>query len=480
MKDSSHYSESYHDDIIARHKYAESFNNPNPNIRIAIIGGGVAGMGAAKTLVETKFPVTLYEINERLGGDALAIDIKTQDGKTVQVDGGVSDFNLNTYFQFRAFLEEFGAADYTNIRNDVSFSSLKSKKTIRIEEGKCYFQDADIDPLLFLQEIERFSHITQELSIKQQTTMDVQEFLKYLRKKKYSEDFINFFLIPKITGAWLVDVENLNKFPIDGILKFFKYHGIIGGKQGKRVCIKKGIYTYADCFAEWFISNGGNLKLHTQVNRIFISQNFIEVETFHKERGKRVEHFDHVIFATKPKQALNIIGDANQIEYRILSTYPTNHADVYYHYDERVMPSNKKAWAAFNYYVYDEIRKENPNACVTYWLNYLQQLPSEFPNVFTTVNPPFELDPTKIYCHKRLEHPLGLLLHRDISETSIHRVQGDRRLWFCGSYVVPPFLQENAYVSGLSVAERLIRNYLPHFPMAYTELVDHMYGTEYF
>ena len=90
------------------------------------------------------------------------------------------------------------------------------------------------------------------------------------------------------------------------------------------------------------------------------------------------------------------------------------------------MPIRKSAWSSWN-----SISK-NENTCVTYWLNKLQNLNSE-KNYFLTLNPVEAIDKNKIIKKIHFTHPYfnkdNVALQKDL-----HKLQGKKRTWFCGSY----------------------------------------------
>ena len=45
--------------------------------RIAVIGGGIAGVGCAYTLVRSGYDVTIYEARDRLGGNAHRLQLRS-------------------------------------------------------------------------------------------------------------------------------------------------------------------------------------------------------------------------------------------------------------------------------------------------------------------------------------------------------------------------------------------------------------------
>ncbi len=56
--------------------------------RVAIVGGGVAGLGAAWALHQhpDRFEFRLFEANDRLGGNAVTVDMPQSDGSRIPFD----------------------------------------------------------------------------------------------------------------------------------------------------------------------------------------------------------------------------------------------------------------------------------------------------------------------------------------------------------------------------------------------------------
>src|SRR4051812_26549860 len=74
--------------------------------RIAIIGGGVAGIGAAWRLNQ-KYDITLYEGDSTLGGHAHTVTINTPEGP-LTVDMGVQAIFLPDYANLAALFRRYG------------------------------------------------------------------------------------------------------------------------------------------------------------------------------------------------------------------------------------------------------------------------------------------------------------------------------------------------------------------------------------
>ena len=79
--------------------------------RVAVVGGGLAGIGAASLLGERGFKVTLFERNHYLGGKAGCWDVPFEDGNVTKVDHGFHAF-FRHYYNLRSFMEKNGAAEH--------------------------------------------------------------------------------------------------------------------------------------------------------------------------------------------------------------------------------------------------------------------------------------------------------------------------------------------------------------------------------
>ena len=75
-------------------------------MRIAVIGGGISGIGAAQVL-DKDHEVTLFEERNVIGGHANTVEIPDQIyGTTTNIDTGFIVFNDRNYPAFSAFLRD--------------------------------------------------------------------------------------------------------------------------------------------------------------------------------------------------------------------------------------------------------------------------------------------------------------------------------------------------------------------------------------
>lgn len=79
----------------------------NRKRRVAVIGGGIAGVGCAYTLRRSGFDVTVYEARERLGGNAQTAQFRVGE-KTVAQDLSVLFWAPEYYKNYTMLLEDLG------------------------------------------------------------------------------------------------------------------------------------------------------------------------------------------------------------------------------------------------------------------------------------------------------------------------------------------------------------------------------------
>ncbi len=90
----------------------------------------------------------------------------------------------------------------------------------------------------------------------------------------------------------------------------------------------------------------------------------------------------------------------------LLGAIPYGVNDVYLHTDETLMPCRRATWASWNFLGSSRAGADSAAVCVSYWLNNLQALPDQAPDMFVTLNPPRPPAGEKLTRHLRLAHPV--------------------------------------------------------------------------
>lgn len=196
------------------------------NQKIAVIGSGISGLSCAWALAKTK-KVTLFEKENYFGGHTNTIKLKCEkQGKYFYVDSGFIVFNEINYPNFVNFLKSLKVSSY---QSDMSFSvSMKNKsfeyggKNLRA----LFIQKKNIFNLDFwrmLREIVRFFYNADK---------DFKKFKnetigQYLEIKSYSIFFKLNFLYPMAASIWSTSIGEIDKYPFQSFITFFKNHGLL-------------------------------------------------------------------------------------------------------------------------------------------------------------------------------------------------------------------------------------------------------------
>ena len=78
--------------------------------RIAIVGGGISGLGAAWALDHhpDRFDFRLFEAQDRIGGNAVTADMPQDDGSSIPFDISVTACIPSVYHHILLLMEKFG------------------------------------------------------------------------------------------------------------------------------------------------------------------------------------------------------------------------------------------------------------------------------------------------------------------------------------------------------------------------------------
>jgi predicted NAD/FAD-binding protein len=145
-----------------------------------------------------------------------------------------------------------------------------------------------------------------------------------------------------------------------------------------------------------------------------------------------------------------MLKDPTEQEAEILSAIPYQDNDVVLHTDSRLLPSNRRAWAAWNYYIPQ--RPEQP-VSVTYNMNILQNF-HDAPETFcVTLNRSQDIDPARVIERYTYAHPV-FSLEAVAAQQRYDEIGNRNRTHYCGAYWFNGF-HEDGVRSALRVTEAL-------------------------
>ena len=414
-----------------------------PRKRIAIIGGGISGLGAAHALSKTH-QVTLYEAENRLGGHARTI----LSGKNGQqpVDTGFIVFNYPNYPELSQLFAELNVPV---AKSDMSFgASLKNGKieyALRNFDAIFAQRKNVLNPqfMKMVWDINRFNTIG--LTVADDESLTIGQFLKRL---KTGDWFRDYYLLPLSGAIWSTPTEKILDFPAYAMLQFFKNHALLSRSgQHQWYTVKGGSREYVSRLENALVQNQVEIRLNTPVASVTRHTANIVIKTYSSEH----QTFDEVVFATHSDDTLAILSDPSKMEERSLASIKYQNNDVVLHADVSVMPKLYKCWSSWVYTERED--KSTDKIDLTYWMNSLQPIPLIDP-LFVTLNSTRNIDQNKIYDQVTMRHPvydLGVLsAQKDISMNN-----GQNRTWFSGAWMKNGF-HEDGLSSGLDVARSIL------------------------
>jgi uncharacterized protein len=389
-------------------------------MKIAVVGSGIAGLGAA-WLLSRQHEVVLFEAGERLGGHTHTHTVE-QDGRSYAIDSGFIVFNALNYPLLCRMFDTLGVASKPTT---MSFSVQHAASGLEYNAGTLnglFCQRRNLLSPRFIgmvREIMRFYREAPALL----DGDDVGPTLgDYLQQHRYSRMFIDQHLVPMASALWSSPSHTIMQFPARYLVRFMANHRMlqVDGRPAWRV-VSGGSSSYIDALvAVWSVK----VRVGCAVRRLRRDDAGVQVDS-----AAGSERFDQVVLACHSDDALALLDDPSDAEREILGAMTFQSNDTVLHTDARVLPRSRRAWAAWNAY----IPAAEGDACtVSYCMNLLQSVDSPRPFV-VSLNRSADIDPAQILARMHYRHPVytpaSVAAQRRRAEIS-----GQRHTWFAGAY----------------------------------------------
>lgn len=366
---------------------------------VAIIGSGVSGLTAAYLLRRTH-DVSLFEAENRLGGHAHTHVLINSDGAPIRVDSGFIVHNDKTYPLLRKLFEEL----------EIETHPTEMSMGIHCEEcGLEYVGGRGLAGILaqpsrifdrkfwsLLMQVRRF-HRRAPAFMHTRDDDDLTTYGEFLAREGFSEHFISHYAIPVVSCVWSSGSEGTMQYPAKYLFRFLDQHGLLrisGSPQWYTVV--GGSSTYVRKLASLL----PDVRLAEAITGIRRSSDGVEVHDIHGG----ISHFDRVVIATHPDQALRLLLDATDDELAILSAFEYTPNETVLHTDPTLLSSNESARASWNYRMRFCSSIDAPPV-VTYWMNRLQGLDTER-EYLVTLNATQRIDPNEVLAIMDYRHPM--------------------------------------------------------------------------
>lgn len=407
-------------------------------MKIAVIGAGISGLGAAY-LLSQKHTVDLYEKEGRLGGHARTTIVEEED-KTFGVDTGFLVFNHETYPLLTKLFEKL---DVSIEKSDMSFG-FWDKSSGRAYNGQSlgglFFQKKNLFSLTHYRmifDILRFNKRANQDIDTNAPALDV-TLGEYL--DGYSQAFKERYIIPMGAAIWSTPSEKMHDFPARTFVQFFKNHGLLGvDTQHQWLTVSGGSVNYVEKIKQHI---SGAIVLNSDVTQIKRSNKGVEL--IHAD-GK-VSHYDKVVMAMHAPQALEMLIDASSQEKEILSAFAYKKNEALLHNDTNALYPNKQIYAAWNY----KTGGLKNAVTLSYWINRLQNLNTK-KEYFVSLNETAEL---KSVIEKiTYEHP-QFDAKAIAMQSRREEINGQNHTYYAGAYWRYGFHEDGLW-SADTIAQRL-------------------------
>ena len=391
-------------------------------MKIAIIGSGISGLTSAY-LLNRNHDITVFEANDYIGGHTHTHNIKIKD-KEYAVDTGFIVYNERTYPNFIKLLDTLGVERQLSTMGFSVKSASEDYEYAGESLNSLFAKRSNIFRLGFLRmlyEMYRFGKKSDSTGL----GLDVSITLgTYLRSENYSNEFINYFIIPMGAAIWSTPANKVLDMPAYFFIKFFYNHGMLEIiNRPKWWVIKDGSSAYIKKIIKGFESK---INLSSPIRTVSRLDNGIEIET---ANSKKPLIFDAVVFATHSDQALGMLKDPTEKEKDILSSIPYQKNEVFLHTDSSVLPKRKLAWASWNYQL--DSNPESP-VVLTYNMNILQSLDCD-ETFCVTLNDHQSVDKSKVLKKITYHHPLFTVKGIEAQKRKLE-ISGVNNTYYCGAY----------------------------------------------
>lgn len=390
--------------------------------KIAIIGTGISGLGAA-SLLHPHHDITVYEKGDYLGGHSRTVDVKVGNA-IVPVDTGFIVFNKRNY-PLLTRLFDYLQVPITN--SDMSFGASIDSGWLEYgtrRPGDFFAQKRNLFRPAFwgmIADILKFNRRAKSYLVND-PSFTLGDCLDDLGMRPW---FRQYFLLAMGGAIWSTPLAEMLKFPASTFIRFFENHGLLTiNDHPQWYTVQGGSREYVRRLAEPFKDR---IHLNRGIKKVRREETRVVVEDWYGQTAT----FDEVVFACHADQALGMIADASIHEHTILSAFKYQPNRALLHRDTSFMPLRRNAWASW-VYLSEGKTDQHPRVSLSYWMNNLQPLATEQP-LFVTLNPGREPNPDLVFDEVMFEHPV-FDAAAIASQSKIDGIQGHNRLWFCGAY----------------------------------------------
>lgn len=436
------------DELFFENSTLESSLPKTNQMKIGIIGSGIAGLSAGWFLSRRGHQVTMIERLDRIGMSAHAIQLEV-DGRSIHGDVPSRMFNTAQWPNLSKLYDEIGV-EVEPVDSSQSFSGDDRRSFLQLKLPYRFSNPT----ILFKANVRRVLGDMRRLKIDGEA--DLQKGIdpsitlnEYLSKNEFSPDFIKQFFYPILSSTVCTcSYQSLDQYPAEMILEAVRKISVdqplMKTKYGTSDVVNRLTKVIA---TKRFSASVENIRVGNHSERDELNPNQVHVQFV----GGESEAFDHMIVATQANSAAKFLGPEFENELSVLANIQYENVPVIVHRDDSFMPIEKKKWSTFNM-----ISNDSAAMCTVHMNRFHPNWKFESP-IFQTINPIEEPKRDVILGQSFLQRPVvntGTVATLD--ELDRIQKQPDRRVWFCGSFAFKGIpLLETGVQSAAEICERI-------------------------
>ena len=423
--------------------------------RIAIVGGGISGLGAAWALHQhpDRFDFRLFEARDEVGGNAITVDMPQDDGDTIPFDISVTALIPSVYQHILLLMRKFG----------IELLDTRFSYSVKYH-GRVYAHDFDSDIRRQLQtEIARFQRLLKRLHRFGRLTRSRSKLMNALNPFNYvsmgtvlnlggfSGDFRYKILKPMFVNFLMA--TNVFDMPAALFARYLEFFDIESATpmqtwdQGTRRIYEHLTAGFRD-----------SIYLNRPVRKVYRRPAGVVVE----DSNGVEETFDEVVFACNANQTLMMLDESTFLERYILSSirYESElHNHTVVHSDASVLPDNEVKPLETRSNHIEQYGARPDNYEITYIMHNQQPWANRSDKpCLVTYNPVSPIDDQKIVRKWWFQHIVHDVRHVAWLVQLFRFIQGRRRTWHCGAHTLVNS-QETCFVTGLAAATQIGADY---------------------
>ena len=302
--------------------------------RIAIIGTGISGLGAA-FLLHPRHDITVYEKAPRIGGHSRTVTVD-YDGRAIPVDTGFIVFNRPNYPNLTGLFRHLGVPVH---ESDMTFAASIRSGWLEWgakDLGTVFGQRRNLlSPrfALLVRDVLKFN-AGAEAAVERHPHFTLDQLIRHLGLGDW---FRRFYLLPMAGAIWSCPFGEMLRFPAWSLVRFFANHHLLSVTgQPQWYTVTGGAQEYVDRLTATFAH-----RIRTNCGAAAITRLDGKVQV--RDTRGETEAYDEVVLACHGNEALALLKDAGPEEREALAPFRYQRNLAILHRDESVMPRDRKS-----------------------------------------------------------------------------------------------------------------------------------------